>query len=197
MKKNKLKKILIFLSATLGGAFAIMHLVSKASIEAAKQDEDLSKDTYADEGVAKKYHKSTIYEKLMKPMFDKIISFIGLVLLAPIFGIVSLAIYIDDPGPIMFTQKRVGLNKKYFKIHKFRSMKTSTPKNMPTHMLSNPDQYITKVGKFLRKSSLDELPQIWDIFVGNMAIIGPRPALWNQEDLIAERDKYGQTGPKL
>ena len=100
-------------------------------------------------------------------------------------------IYIDDPGPVLFTQKRVGKNKEYFKLHKFRSMKMCTPHDKPTHMLENPEQYITKVGKFIRTHSLDELPQIWDIFIGNMSVIGPRPGLWNQDLLTAERDKYG------
>src|SRR5699024_8990229 len=94
-------------------------------------------------------------------------------------------------GPVLFTQKRVGENKKYFKLHKFRSMKMCTPHDKPTHMLDNPEQYITKVGKFIRAHSLDELPQIWDIFIGNMSVIGPRPGLWNQDFLRAERDKYG------
>ena len=102
-----------------------------------------------------------------------------------------IAIKIDDPGPAFFTHKRVGINKTFFKLHKFRSMKMCTPHDTPTHQLENPEQYITRVGRFLRKSSLDELPQIWDIFVGKMSIIGPRPSLWNQDDLIAERDKYG------
>ena len=120
----------------------------------------------------------------------------GLVILSPIYIGVALAIKIDDPGPVLFTQKRVGENKTYFKLHKFRSMKLSTPHDMPTHLLENPEQYITKVGKFLRKYSLDELPQIWDIFVGTLSIIGPRPALWNQYDLVAERDKYGANDVK-
>lgn len=129
-------------------------------------------------------------------MIDFILSFIGIVVLIPIWIILSLAIFINDPGSIFFTQKRVGKNKKLFKILKFRTMKTSTPHDMPTHMLENPEQYITKVGGFLRKTSLDELPQIFNIFVGQMSIIGPRPALWNQYDLIAERDKYGANGVK-
>lgn len=105
-------------------------------------------------------------------------------------GIIALAIKMEDPGPVLFTQKRIGKNKQYFKLHKFRSMKMSTPHDVPTHMLDNPEQYITKVGKFLRAHSLDELPQIWDIFIGNMSIIGPRPGLWNQDVLTAERDRY-------
>ena len=101
-----------------------------------------------------------------------------------------IAIKIDDPGPVLFTQKRMGKNKQYFKLHKFRSMKMCTPHDTPTHMLDNPEQYITRVGKFIRAHSLDELPQIWDIFIGNMSVIGPRPGLWNQDVLTAERDKY-------
>ena len=132
-----------------------------------------------------------MYSKFFKRAIDIVLSFLGLVFLSPVFLILALAIIVDDPGPVFFTQKRVGINKSFFKLHKFRSMKMSTPHDTPTHLLENPEQYITKVGKFLRKSSLDELPQIWDIFIGNMSIIGPRPALWNQDDLIAERDKYG------
>lgn len=132
-----------------------------------------------------------VYERKIKPAIDKVLSFCGLVLLSPIFLIVSIAIFIDDPGPVFFTQKRVGKGKTYFMCHKFRSMKRKTPHDVPTHQLKNPEQYITKVGRVLRKTSLDELPQIWDIFRGKMSIIGPRPALWNQEDLIAEREKYG------
>ena len=135
--------------------------------------------------------KHNLYTDVIKNVLDKIISFIGLIVLSPLFIIIGLAILIDDPGSIMFTQKRVGCGKKFFKLHKFRTMKMSTPHDVPTHMLENPEQYITKVGKFLRKSSLDELPQIWDILRGKMSIIGPRPALWNQNDLVAERDRYG------
>lgn len=132
-----------------------------------------------------------MYENYVKRWIDVIVSGIALMVFAVLYLIIAIAVYVDDPGPIFFKQKRVGKGKKYFPLHKFRSMKMSTPHDMPTHMLKDPEQYITKVGKFLRKSSLDELPQIWDIFIGNMSMIGPRPALWNQEDLIAERDKYG------
>ncbi len=135
--------------------------------------------------------KKGVYNVFFKRLFDIILSFVGLVLLSPVFLLVTIAIKIDDPGPVFFTQKRVGKRKTYFKLHKFRSMKMSTPHDIPTHMLSNPDQYITKVGKFIRAHSIDELPQIWDIFIGNMSIIGPRPALWNQDVLTAERDKFG------
>ena len=140
-------------------------------------------------------HKS-VYEKYCKRAMDKVLSFGGLVVLAPVMGTIALAIKIEDPGPVIFTQKRVGLDKQYFKLHKFRSMKMSTPHDVPTHMLENPEQYITKVGGFIRKHSLDELPQIWDIFVGNMSVIGPRPALWNQDILVAERDKVGANDVK-
>ena len=143
------------------------------------------------EAVGDSQHKAGFYEKYIKRGLDVILSFGGLVVLSPVFLILAVAIYIDDPGPVLFTQKRVGKNKQYFKLHKFRSMKMSTPHDKPTHMLENPEQYITKVGKFLRAHSLDELPQIWDIFIGNMSVIGPRPGLWNQDLLTAERDKYG------
>lgn len=132
-----------------------------------------------------------MYKKFFKRLIDMILSGLAIIVLAIPMLIVSLIIKIDDPGPVLFSQKRVGINKTYFKLYKFRSMKMDTPHDTPTHMLSNPDQYITKIGKFLRKSSLDELPQIFNIFTGKMSIIGPRPALWNQYDLIEERDKYG------
>ena len=133
---------------------------------------------------------NTFYGEYVKRGLDLTLSFLALILLSPVFLGLSLAIYLDDPGPVFFTQKRVGKNKQYFKLHKFRSMKMSTPHDTPTHMLKNPEQYITGMGKFIRAHSLDELPQIWDIFLGNMSIIGPRPGLWNQDCLIAERDKY-------
>ena len=125
-----------------------------------------------------------------KRVIDLILSVLAAVILSPVFLILFIAIKLDTPGPIFFKQKRVGINKTHFNILKFRTMRIDTPKDTPTHLLGNPDQYITKVGKFLRKTSLDELPQIFNIIKGEMAIIGPRPALWNQYDLIAERDKY-------
>ena len=126
----------------------------------------------------------------VKRVIDLVLSVLAVVILSPLFLILFIAIKMDTPGPIFFKQKRVGINKTHFHILKFRTMRIDTPKNTPTHLLENPDQYITKVGKFLRKTSLDELPQIFNIIKGEMAIIGPRPALWNQYDLIAERDKY-------
>lgn len=131
-----------------------------------------------------------VYLKL-KRVTDIILSFIGLILLLPVFLLLMIAIKLDSEGPILFKQKRVGLNKQHFYILKFRTMRIDTPQDTPTHLLKNPDQWITKMGKFLRKTSLDELPQIFNILVGEMTIIGPRPALWNQFDLIEERDKYG------
>ncbi len=131
-----------------------------------------------------------MYKAFFKRLIDIILSAMGLVVLSPIYLALIIAIKIDDPGPAFFSQRRVGIGKSYFSLYKFRTMKVSTPHDMPTHMLKNPEQYITKVGGFLRKFSLDELPQIWNIFKGDMSIIGPRPALWNQDDLIAERDKY-------
>lgn len=132
-----------------------------------------------------------IYKKHIKRALDFTLSSGGLILLSPVIGSLCIAIKVDSKGPVFFKQKRVGKNKELFDIYKFRTMSIDTPKDMPTHMLKDPDQYITKVGKFLRKTSLDELPQIFNIIKGEMSIIGPRPALWNQEDLIAERDKYG------
>lgn len=126
-----------------------------------------------------------------KRLIDIILSAMGLIVLSPIFLALILAIKLDSPGPVLFKQKRVGIHKRHFYILKFRTMRIDTPKDTPTHLLENPDQWITKVGKFLRRTSLDELPQIINIFKGEMSIIGPRPALWNQYDLIAERDKYG------
>lgn len=125
-----------------------------------------------------------------KRFYDFVLAFIGLIVLSPVFLIIVIAIKLDSKGPILFKQKRVGKNKTHFNILKFRTMKIETPKETPTHMLENPEQWITKVGKFLRKTSLDELPQIINILKGDMSIIGPRPALWNQFDLIEERDKY-------
>lgn len=131
-----------------------------------------------------------MYKYFFKRTFDIVFSFLGIIILSPVFAVIALAIKLDNPGPVFFKQKRVGINKTYFLLYKFRSMKTDTP-DIPTHLLENPEQYISKVGKILRKTSLDELPQMWNILKGDMSIIGPRPALWNQDDLIAEREKYG------
>lgn len=129
--------------------------------------------------------------QVVKRIIDLVLSGVALIVLSPIFLILAILIKKESEGPILFKQKRVGIHKSHFNILKFRTMRIDTPKDSPTHLLENPDQFITKIGKFLRKSSLDELPQIWNIFRGEMSIIGPRPALWNQYDLIEERDKYG------
>ena len=132
-----------------------------------------------------------MYRKFGKRLMDIVLSGVILIPLSLVYLILAIAIKIDDPGPVFFRQKRVGLHKTHFEIMKFRTMKMDTPKDTPTHLLKNPEQYITRVGGFLRKYSLDELPQILQIFTGEMSIVGPRPALWNQFDLIEERDKYG------
>ena len=132
-----------------------------------------------------------MYRKYAKRMLDFVFALLALIILWPVFLIIAILIKLDSKGPVLFKQKRVGKNKTHFYILKFRTMRADTPKDIPTHILENPEYFITKVGKFLRKSSLDELPQIINILKGDMSLIGPRPALWNQFDLIAERDKYG------
>ncbi|MBQ8322880.1 MAG: sugar transferase [Clostridia bacterium] len=137
-----------------------------------------------------------MYKHFFKRLIDLILSLLGIIILALPMLIIAVAIKIDSKGPVLFKQKRVGIRKKTFMILKFRTMRTDTPHDAPTHELSDPKKWITKVGGFLRKTSLDELPQIFNIFVGHMSVIGPRPALWNQDDLIAERDKYGANDVK-
>ncbi|MBQ2919877.1 MAG: sugar transferase [Oscillospiraceae bacterium] len=132
-----------------------------------------------------------MYRNTIKRILAVVLSLAGILLLSWLFVLLSIAIKLDSPGPVLFRQKRVGRGKSHFHILKFRTMRTDTPKDMPTHLLADPQQYITRVGRFLRKTSLDELPQLFNILAGNMAVIGPRPALWNQYDLIAERDRYG------
>lgn len=132
-----------------------------------------------------------MYRHFFKRLIDIVLSFIGIVVLALPMIVFAFIIKAEDPGPVFFRQKRIGIHKTQFSLLKFRSMKMSTPHDMPTHMLENPEQYILKCGRWMRKMSIDELPQLFNIFTGKMSIIGPRPALWNQDDLIAERDKYG------
>ncbi|MBR6825842.1 MAG: sugar transferase [Oscillospiraceae bacterium] len=132
-----------------------------------------------------------MYQSFFKRLLDIVLSVLGILLLSWLFLLLIIAMKIDSRGPIFFKQKRVGKGKTYFHILKFRSMRIDTPKDMPTHMLQNPDQYITRIGKILRKTSLDELPQLFNILAGHMSIVGPRPALWNQYDLLEERDLYG------
>lgn len=190
-RSNFWKKRLMRISAVIIGLYAAMRWTAKRHNEPPDIDNG---NVYIRPGYGFEERRSrplTVYEGEIKPAVDKILSFTALLLLSPLFAVIGLAIYMDDPGPVLFTQKRVGKNKRFFALHKFRSMKVSTPHDVPTHQLENPEQYITKIGKVLRKTSLDELPQIWDIFRGKMSIIGPRPALWNQEDLVEEREKYG------
>lgn len=213
MNKKKIEKFLKITGSVLGVSFLALNIIAgkkkKGSVYANEPKEknplegckvtfvkDDNDPENADgvrghlEAIGKSDYRPGIYEKYIKRAMDVILSFGGLVVLSPLYIGISAAIIIDDPGPVFFTQKRMGQNKKYFKLHKFRSMKMSTPHDVPTHMLENPEQYITRVGKFLRAHSLDELPQIWDIFIGNMSVIGPRPGLWNQDVLTAEREKY-------
>lgn len=134
---------------------------------------------------------NSFYNRILKRIIDIVCSLMAIVFLSPIYIPICIIVKCTSAGPVFFKQKRIGINKKNFNILKFRTMRIDTPKDCPTHLLENPDQYITGVGKFLRKTSLDELPQIFNIFVGQMSVIGPRPSLWNQYDLIEERDKYG------
>lgn len=186
-KSSGIWKKIITASLAIGGVYFIMEAMAKKRTEGKEIDEN---NPYLEKAEVPLI-TSSVYERTFKPVLDKVLAFTGLAVLSPLFAVISIAIFIDDPGTVFFTQRRVGRDKQFFCLHKFRSMKMSTPHDVPTHQLSNPEQYITRVGKFLRKTSLDELPQIWDIFRGKMSVIGPRPALWNQEDLVAKRDKYG------
>lgn len=217
--KKKMKKLIEITLAITGMVFVGMNILAKKKKPASLYEDDKEQKNpfegkkvvlvegkddkeNADgvkghlEAVGDSEYKPGFYERKVKRAIDVVLSFGGLVVLSPVFAVIALAIKIEDPGPVLFTQKRVGQNKRYFKLHKFRSMKMSTPHDVPTHQLENPEQYITKVGKFLRAHSMDELPQIWDIFIGNMSVIGPRPGLWNQDLLTAERDKYSANDVK-
>lgn len=211
---KKLKKIIKTSAVILGVAFFIMKMFAKKQRSATYYEdepleqnemqgkkvvfvEDKNDEPNADgvqghlESTGVTTHYPTFYEKFIKRGIDVVLSFFGMVCLAPVYAVTALCIKKDDPGPVIFCQKRVGEDKRYFKLFKFRSMRLDTPKNVPTHMLDNPDKYLLKSGKLIRKLSIDELPQLWNIFIGNMSIIGPRPALWNQDFLTSERDKYG------
>ncbi|MDO4480565.1 MAG: sugar transferase, partial [Erysipelotrichaceae bacterium] len=153
--KKKTKKALLITGLSLGAAYAGLSILAKHSSDKQKEDPDLKVQTYEDQGIRLSPKDKTLYERYGKRVVDVGLSFTGLIVLAPVYGLISLAIVMDDPGPVLFTQKRVGENKTYFKLHKFRSMKMSTPHDVPTHLLENPDQYITRVGKILRKYSLD------------------------------------------
>lgn len=219
LDKKKLKKLIGVSAVAAGAAFVGLSVIAKKkkadSVYENEPDqknpfegkkvvfvEDETDKENADgvkghlEAVDFSDYRPGMYDRYMKRAMDIALSFGGLVVLSPVYAAIALAIKIEDPGPVLFTQKRMGQNKQYFKLHKFRSMRLDTPHDVPTHQLENPDQYITNVGKFIRAHSLDELPQIWDIFIGNMSVIGPRPGLWNQDLLTAERDKYGANDVK-
>lgn len=195
MSKINWKKITGILAAAMGVTFVVTSVVAKKKKGSSQYENESNqrnplegkKDIFVEnneeienadgvrghlEAIGNSDYEPGFYEKYVKRGFDVVLSFGGLVLLSPVLGVIALAIKIDDPGPVLFTQKRMGQNKKYFELHKFRSMKMSTPHDVPTHQLENPEQYITRVGKFLRSHSLDELPQIWDIFIGDSGIIG-------------------------
>ncbi len=177
----------------LGGVYVLMDIAAKKENRAECTDDAHPCIGGWQNGDEKKGNQPA-YKTAVKPVIDKALSFGGLIILSPLHGLISLAVYLDDPGPVLFKQKRVGKDRHLFYLHKYRSMRMDTPHDVPTHLLDNPDRYITKVGRVLRRTSLDELPQIWDIFRGKMSVIGPRPALWNQKDLIEEREKYGANG---
>lgn len=190
MVKIKEWKKELGICAVFLGIYSLLNIIAEKNIELENIDADnpyIEHDEIREKGNV----PQTIYESKVKLVLDKLLSFIGLIVLSPLFGLIILAVYMDNPGPVFFMQKRVGKDKHFFYLHKFRSMSMSTPHDIPTHQLTDPEKYITRVGRVLRKTSLDELPQIWDIFRGKMSIIGPRPALWNQKDLIEEREIYG------
>ena len=215
----KLKKAIFITGAFLSAAFVVMRGAAKKRRPASEYEdrpeeqnplkgkkvvfvENDREPMNADgmrghlEAVGESIYVPTFYDKHIKRGFDMVLSFMGMVVLAPVFAVTAAAVKIEDPGPAIFKQKRVAQSKGYFEVMKFRSMRLDTPKNVPTHMLDDPDKYILKSGKLIRKLSIDELPQLWNIFVGNMSVIGPRPALWNQDYLTAERDKYGANDVK-
>lgn len=181
------KKIIIT-SACAAGIYIAMRMAAGKGMEDGCIDDG---NPYLASASAPVKRNLGAYEAKVKPLLDHIFSFIGLVVFSPLFIIIALAIVVDNPGSVFFVQKRVGKGGHFIKVHKFRSMRSNAPHNVPTHKLASPERYITRVGGLLRKTSLDELPQIWDIFCGRMSMIGPRPALWNQRDLVKERDRYG------
>ena len=183
MSSKKLPIVMII----VGLIYCVMAFIAKKT----QEDESINDDNpYNYPYKPKDEKKLPLYVTTLKPFLAHILSFCALVILSPVYAAVAIAIKIDDPGPVFFAQKRVGKNNGYFMCHKFRTMKVSAPHNVPTHQLKDPEQYITRVGKLLRKTSLDEFPQFWDVFRKKMVLIGARPALWNQEDLIEEREKY-------
>ena len=173
----------------LAGIYAGMKLLAAATQEKATIDDD--NPYLSEEPKGNSARRASIYEQWIKPELDSVLSFFGMIALLPVYAATMAAVYLDDPGPVFFSQKRVGKDKHYFMLHKVRTMKMDTPRDVPTHLMLHPEQYITRTGSFARKCSADELPQLWDAFRHRLSLVGPRPALWNQDDLIAEREKYG------
>ena len=165
-------------------------LLARASREDPSIDDD---NPYLGDEAGERGEKrsATAYERAVKPTMDTVLSFFGMIALLPVYAVTAAAVYFDDPGPVLFRQKRVGKDKRFFMLHKVRTMRMDTPHDVPTHLLDNPEQYITRVGWMIRRYSLDELFQLWDVCRRRLSLVGPRPALWNQEDLVAEREKYG------
>jgi lipopolysaccharide/colanic/teichoic acid biosynthesis glycosyltransferase len=183
----------------LAGAAVFLERLAKATEEpeSINDDNPYLDGSYAGtdwddaDALMQERDEPTLYERFGKRALDKVVSFFGLVALAPLFGLIAVAIEIDDPGPVLFKQKRVGKDKNFFEIHKFRTMKKSAPTNVPIEKFEDQEEYITRVGRFLRNTYLDELPQLWDVFRGRMSLVGPRPVIWNTKELIEEREKYG------
>lgn len=183
---KKMTKLQVF-GIALAGVYAGMRVLANAAKEKSSIDDGNPYNAMRSD----LKRRETAYERIIKPGLDRVLSFCGMIALLPVYAVTAAAVYLDDPGPVFFSQKRIGKDRRYFMLHKFRTMKMDTPHDVPTHLLGDPEQYITEVGRFIRKYSIDELPQLFNIFAGQMSVIGPRPALWNQEDLIAERDWYG------
>lgn len=169
------------------GAYAGLKLLARAQEEKPEIDADNPYLSAPEEPP----RRAGLYERVVKPKLDEALAFAGMTALLPFYAVTAAAIYLDDPGPVLFRQKRVGKDKKFFMMSKFRTMKLSTPHDVPTHLLENPEQYITRFGRVARRCSADEICQLWDVFRGKLSLVGPRPALWNQDDLVAEREKYG------
>lgn len=181
-----LKEVILVIGGII--VVAILGLIIGSKVLNDKEEKD---PNYSSNGISRKVDsQANFYEKYIKRAIDIILSFIGIIVLSPVLLVSSVVVFAEDPGNVVFKQKRVGIHKTHFNIHKLRSMKQDVP-DIPTHLMENPEQYILKSGKIFRKTSIDELYQLFDILRGRMSVVGPRPALWNQDDLIAERDKYG------
>ena len=181
------RKRIIHAGMGLGCAYLGLKILAHVTQEKKSIDDD---NPYLTSSETSKPNAS-VYASIVKPELDSIVAFFGMIALFPVYAVTAAAVYLDDPGPVLFAQKRVGKDKHYFMLHKVRTMRMDAPHDTPTHLLSDPEQYITGVGRFLRRFSIDELPQLWDVFRQRLVLVGPRPALWNQADLISEREKYG------